>query len=371
MLQRFVLICMAIIAVGFCSAEESVSAESVESSALVSRTLLEHAGMRQAWRIDLPLKQDENIGRMLIFDKYLYVMTDSNYLFCIDRAKGKVRFGLDIATAGLPVCDPYYDGENLIFMVGNRLMIVSPNTGTITDSEVLSSIGRSAACSFAGNDEHYYIPGSNRRLSAIMIDGLWKHFSATADNDSLITSVIADNELVVFSTQTGNVVSMTPNKQEKNWQYDAPNGIIAPIIRDDTTVYVSSEDAKLYKLGISNGKHLWEAPFQAGSPLITSVRIGKENVYQYAGSKGLYAINKKTGKKLWQIDKGLDLLTEKADKVYLFAGPGRLVIKDNVTADTLYSVNISAVTDYAVNTIDSSIYLADDNGQVISVTITR
>lgn len=371
MLHRFVLICTAIFAVGFCAAQDTVSADSINTPALVSIDLLEYAGMEQDWRIDLPLKRDENIDRMQIFDKYLYVLTDSNYLFCLDRAKGTVRFGLDIALAGLPVCDPHYDGLNLIFMVGSRLLIVNPNTGTITDSKELENIGRSAACAIASNDESYFIPGSNRRLSTIVKDGLWRRFSVTADNDSLINSVLADNDIVIFSTLTGNVIAMTPNKQKKLWQFDGPNGIIAPVVRDDTTIYVSSEDAKLYKLDIDDGKHSWETPFQAGLPLSTSARIGKKHVYQYAGKKGLYAINKATGKKLWQLDKGLDLLTEKADKAYLFASPGVLVVKDNVTADTLYSVNLSEVTDYAVNTTDSTIYLADDNGQVISVTITK
>ena len=371
MSHRLVIFCVVIALSGQFIANDSVYADPVNTSPLVSRTLLEHSDMAQVWQINLPLKPLENIDRMRIFDDYLYVLTDSNYLFCIDRAKGTVRFGVILASASLPVCDPYYDGQNLTFIVGNRIISLDPDSGVINRSRDLPNVGRSAVCAMDGNDKFFYVPGANKRLNVLAIDGLLKSFTVTADNDSLINSVIADNDLVVFATQTGNVVSIEADEPKKIWQYDAPDGISAPIVRDESAVYVSSLDSKLYKIDIATGKPLWKNAFQAGQSLTKSVRVGKKYIYQYAGPKGVYAIDKETGSSIWQLDKGLEMLSEKGQNAYLFAEPGNLVVMDNESAKMKYSVNFSQITDYAVNTIDSAIYAAADNGRVMSIKIIK
>ena len=87
---------------GFCDVAETQA----KSDWLVSPKLLLQSGLAEQWQLTIPLKQQKNerIDRILVFGEYLYVLTDQNYLYCINRAKGTVRFVLQLTVAGLPIC---------------------------------------------------------------------------------------------------------------------------------------------------------------------------------------------------------------------------------------------------------------------------
>ena len=92
-------------------------------------------------------------------------------------------------------------------------------------------------------------------------------------------------------------------------------------------------------------------------------------IYQAAGNKGLYAIDKQTGRGLWRVPKGVSLLTEKAARAYVLEKPSVLTVMDNDSARRLYSVNFAAVVANATNTADSTIYVAGPAGRVMSIKI--
>lgn len=334
---------------------------------LVSPSLLGRAGLQMGWQINLPVKQAESVERMYVFEKYLYVLTDQNYLFCIDREKGSMRFCLQLTTAGLKVHEPqYYDGK-LLFTVGNRFLILDPAAGVVTESRELKNIGSVAVYPVVRNSRHIFVAGLDKRLHAMVADEYWQEFTITADNDSLINSLVVDDEFVVFSTEVGNIVKTSSQKAKKLWQRDIPGRISAPIAKDGRWLYVGSVNTKLYKLDIDTGQSSWGAAFQAGAKLTDSAVMGKRVVYQCAGDNGLYAIDKDSGKMLWQVPEGVGLLAEKGSTVYVFARPGVLVVMDNNTPKKLYSVNFAGVSRHAANTTDSTIYVSDDKGRVMSI----
>ena len=333
---------------------------------LVPRQLLDTADLQMNWQVNLPIKKNEEIDRMCVLGDFLYVLTSRNYLFCIAREEGITRFGLELTAPGLPLFEPdYYDGK-LWFVVGSKLLVLDPGTGVVTESKKLN-VGKGAACKAVLNSTHLFVAGADRRLHAINVKEKWQDFAATADNDSLITSVIADDNFLIFTTKAGNVVSIAPDKPKKRWQYDVSDKITAPIARDGIWLYVGSEDTKLYKLNITTGKAAWKAPFHTGSILFNSAVPGRKVVYQYAGETGLYAIDKNTGTMQWQLKEALGLLAEVNSTAYVFARPGSLVIMDNQTGKKGKTIELANVSDYAVNTTDSTVYVADDKGRVMSI----
>ena len=71
----------------------------------------------------------------------------------------------------------------------------------------------------------------------------------------------------------------------------------SPTIGSDGTVYVGSHDKKLYAINGKSGVKLWE--FETGQLVGSSPAIGSDGtVYVGSGDKKLYAINGKTGVKL-------------------------------------------------------------------------
>ena len=78
----------------------------------------------------------------------------------------------------------------------------------------------------------------------------------------------------------------------------------SPAIGSDGTVYVGSDDKKLYAINGKTGVKLWE--FETGSSLgRSSPAIGSDGtVYVRSTDKKLYAINGKSGVKLWEFETG-------------------------------------------------------------------
>jgi outer membrane protein assembly factor BamB len=254
-----------------------------------------------------------------------------------------------------------------LFTVGTRLLVLDPAAGVVKELKRLENIGRGAVCGAQRNAEHIFVAGMDKRLHALVADEYWQAFAVTADNDELINSIVVDDEFVVFTTSVGNIVTTCSREAGKYWQRDIPGRIIAPIVRDNSWLYVGSENTKLYKLDITNGRSAWETAFQAGARLTEPVTVGRRAVYQYAGENGLYAVGKDNGNMLWQVSEGVGLLAEKGETAYVFAEPGVLVVMDNSTGKKLFSVNVAGVSMFVTNTLDSAIYVSDDRGRVVSI----
>jgi outer membrane protein assembly factor BamB len=264
----------------------------------------------------------------------------------------------------------FYDGK-VIITVGTKLLSIDPYVGDITVNEDMKLVGRSTAYSVVRNAENYYIAGSNKRLAAIDAEEFFLKFMVSADNDSLITSVIADDQNVIFATESGNVVSMPADSKKPNWQSEIVTGLAAPIVKDKDQIFISGLDMKLYKLNAIDGTPAWQSPFQTGHRLTESARIGKNIVYQYASREGLYAVDRDTGKEIWNLKNGYDLLAEQGSRAYILGKPSKLYIMDNDKPGIQYSLNVAGVTSYAVNTIDSKIYVAGKNGRLMSISTTN
>jgi outer membrane protein assembly factor BamB len=190
-------------------------------------------------------------------------------------------------------------------------------------------------------------------------------FKVAAENDSLITTVVADEGMVVFGTDAGNLVGMMADAPRKLWQFDAPEGMAGPVIRDGTSFYFACRDTNVYRVDIPNlttATLVWK--YQSEAVLDRPPRVAAGFVYQYAVGRGLAAIDKQSGQALWSLPEGVDLLAEAGGRAYVITKNRTLAVMDNVTGKRLYAVNAAAVTDHASNTRDVRIYLADAGGRI-------
>jgi hypothetical protein len=358
--------------IGLCFAAAAGLARSEGSGALVSGALSGEAGLKQDWQIRLPIKTEagESVDRLFVFDPYLLVLTDQNYLFCRNRLDGSYRFEMQIAEKGLPVVDPLYLENRILFIVGSQLKVLDPNSGMFIRKADLAEVGESRNASFAKNDQFIYVAGVDRRIHAFKIqeDGDYvRLFTATADDDSSITSIGVTNERVYFTTLTGHIVAMEANQAKKIWQYNASGAITASLLLGEGALYAGGQDTKLYKISTSNGTLLWDTPFFAGDKILHAPHLGKMNLYLNAGISGLYGVSEQTGKEIWNVPAGESVLCESGDRAYVYAQPGVLVVMNNATGKEVFSLNFSEVTRYGVNLLDPRMYVADRQGRVACI----
>lgn len=329
---------------------------------LVSPELLEHAKLKILWQDQLPIKKGENLERLFIVGNRIYALSDQNYMVSLDRVKGKVIFSRPIAAAGLPVVGLELYQDKLISVIGNRLVEIDPETGIENRAKYMEF---GIVCPAARNSSYFYVSGADRRLHTLHADNRVQVFEVAAENDSMITSIIADEAFVVFGTDAGNVISITPDRPKRLWQFDAADAIAGPIVRDGMSLFFANKDTNVYRVDMVEpmwAKLVWK--HQVPGVLQMPPRVTPEVVYQYTGSGGLTAINKQSSKFMWRLPEGVDLSMEARGKAYVITNARTLVVMDNTTGKLLYSVNFAAVSRFAANTTDSRIYIADERGRL-------
>jgi len=342
----------------FCSTANCVAAGG-SSQNLVWPKLLEAANLKILWENKLPMKAAENLERLFIIGNRIYALSDHNYMVCLNREKGNVIFSRPIADAGLPVVGLELYKDELFSIVGNKLVEINPEFGTERSARRLEF---GVVCPAARNSLHFYIAGSDRRMHVLRAEDKIKLFEAAAKDDSMISSIVADEDFVVFATDSGGVVSILADKPKQLWSFYAAEAVCGPVVRDGESLFFASRDTNVYKVNILTGELVWK--YQTAAVLERSPRVGKGGVYQYVRGQGLAALDKETGELIWELAKGADLLAEADGKAYVITNTGKLVVMDNNNGKQRYAVNFAGVSRYASNVADSKIYIADESGRL-------
>jgi len=364
--------CVLILTVGLSvlSAAAKSLAANDDSHWLVSPELLKHANLRLTWQNQLPLKKGETLERLCLRDNYIYALSDKNFLACLDRQKGSMIFGRSIAPAGFVVLGLDLYKDDIIAIIGNNIVELDSRLGTERRARPLEF---AVTCPAARNSSFFYLAAVDRRLHALHADNRVQVFEVAAKNDSMITSIIVDDKFVVFGTDAGNVIGVAPDKAYQLWQFNAADAIAGSLKRDGMSLFFASKDTNLYRLDMVDmltTKLAWKQ--QMPGVLQKEPRVTAAAVYQpvlsrvkgYAGGEGLTAVDKQSGKYMWSLKEGADLLAEAAGKAYIITNRKTLAIMDNSNAKKLYVVNFADVSKHAANTTDSKIYIADERGRV-------
>lgn len=353
----------------FCVVPGSIAMES-SLQRLVQPELLEDAELEILWENKLPIKTGESLERLFIPFDYaqdrsgnrIYGLSDQNFMVSLNREKGNVIFSRPITEVGLPVVGLGLYKNELFSVAGNELIEINSDSGMERSAKRLEF---GIACPAARNSSYFYVAGTDRRVHTFRSEDKVQVFEVAAENDSEIASIVADEDFVVFATEVGNVISITPDRAKRVWQFDAADGIARPIVKDAESLFAASKDTNVYRLNVRTGKLVWK--YQTGAMLENGPRVTERVVYQYACNEGLSAIDKKNGKLLWQLAEGVDLLAEVDGKAYVMTNTGKLVVMDNKKAKQLCSVDLAGVSRYAANVVDSKIYIADEDGRIACI----
>ena len=173
--------------------------------AIISEKLLNQAGLETVWQSAIALNPKEKVQKITILGNYLYILTNGNYLFCLDRNTGRLSFAAVAAAPKLPVFEPtVYNGIAYLIAANNLIAVDVERGAEIYRNKIPFSVSAAAAV----NASHLYIPGTDKRLHIMEPNGRREIFKASADNVSAITSVLATDRFVFFATDGGNVICM-------------------------------------------------------------------------------------------------------------------------------------------------------------------
>jgi len=353
------------------AATQSVAATAGPNASdwLLCPELLEHAHLKIVWQQMLPMKQGEGFAAITLLGDRLYLRSDRNYMWSLDASKGDVAFSRSVAPQGIPVLGLAFHEGSLISVIGNQLTECSSSTGA---EQRVGDLELSIVAPPVRNSQFYYVAAGDRRLHVLRARDLVRIFKVAPENESLITTVLADDNMVVFGTSEGNVMAVMADAPKKLWQFKAPGAVAGEIVRDGSSFYFASRDTNVYRIDMTETAtaHMaWR--FQTEAVLDRGPRVTEGFVYQYAPGRGLTAIDKQTSQTVWHLPEGLDLLAEARGKAYVITKVRTLAVMDNKTGNRLYSVNCAPVIGHASNTGGTRIYVVDEHGRVACLEPTR
>lgn len=328
---------------------------------IVSPELLKAGGLEIVWQDRLAIKRGENLDRLFLVGGRIYALSSTNYIFALNKENGEMAFNRPFAAPGLPVLGLELYKDQLISVIGNSLTEINPEFGT---EKSVRSLKFGVTCPIARDSWYYYIGGSDRRMHALRADDKVHIFEVSAENESMVTSIVADDRFVVFGTDTGNVIRLQVAGLKRNrlWEFDAAGGVIGPMIQDGKSLFFASKDTNLYKLNMITGALDWK--YSVGAALERRPVVTEKMVYQYVRDKGLAALDKESGRLIWQLAQGEELLSEANSKAYVITKTGKLTVMDNDRAKELYSINFAGVSGYVTNIDDTKIYIANKDGRI-------
>ncbi len=340
-------------------------AQTSDSRHLVSTELLKYANLEVVWEKSLPLKKNETLERMIVLGDQIYIISDRNFTMALNRQNGEKIFNRELATDGLKA-ESFIDiNDQIIYVVGNKYIELEKQTGTQKKSTELP-LGIIAPV--VRNNSFFYASGTDNRLHVYKAEDRVETFKVSGNDESAISAVTAGDDFVVFGTNKGHLYSMVPDEPKSYWEFEAAGGLVGQIIRDSNSLFFACNDMNVYRLDIPtpySKSFVWKTlvPGIIQNP----PRLTKAMVYQSSLSKNstISAIDRDSGRIIWEVPGGVEILAESRGRAYVITEEGMLVVMHNASAKQVFSVNFAGVTRQAFNTIDSKIYIGDKSGRVV------
>lgn len=126
-----------------------------------------------------------------------------------------------------------------------------------------------------------------------------------------------------------------PLHGETAWIRKLDSEITAPLVADETAIYVAHRDARLVAYSTADGRELWT--FAVPGQLDDSPVIAGDTLYASLRSGGLVAIEARSGRERWRSDTGQDILSGPmvVDGVVWVGGRGAMLAYDAETGEQL------------------------------------
>ncbi|MBN2589994.1 MAG: PQQ-binding-like beta-propeller repeat protein [Sedimentisphaerales bacterium] len=356
----FVLTCILLV---FFQSQNSFAGMN-DSKHLVSPELLKFANLQLVWENAIPLNNNETLEQMLILGDQIYLISDRNFTMALNRQNGKNIFYRDLALDGLKA-EKFIDvNDQIIYVVGNKFIELEKQSG-IQKKTTEVSFGITAPV--VRNNSFFYVGGTDDRLHIFDANNRLETFKVAGNDDSLVTTAVADEDFIIFGTKKGNIYSMLPDAPKSLWEFEAAGGLVGQIIRDANSIFFACEDMNVYRIdvpSIYSKSFVWKT--LVPGMIQKNPRVTDDMVYQSAFSKNMSisAIDRDSGRIIWEVSGGLELLAQSRGKAYVITEDGMLVVMHNASSKQVYSVNFANVSRQAYNTIDSKIYIGDKSGRV-------
>ncbi len=326
----------------------------------------------QQWKAPLNLRND-SITELHLRDNNVYAYTRNDVVYSLSRAGGDTQYAAPIQASGGVLRPPVEIKGRIVFPTATTMEIYNSN-GRFERRFPLDYSTRGPA---AGLDNMVFVgldyPRSGR-LAAIDVDRPYANLRWELLTRGGVSSRPAIFENIVYiGGEDGRVYAVTPSR-EPVWPLEGGvfvtrGRIVGDVSVDETGVYVASTDSKLYALDRNTGKIMWQ--YFGGQPITSDPHVTESTVYINVPGRGLVALDKGQGsfnrKPRWVSRDARMFLSEDAKHTYLATRDGKIQAVERATGKILFHSKGPGFDLFVSNPKDDTIFAARKNGNVYAI----
>ncbi len=187
------------------------------------------------------------------------------------------------------------------------------------------------------------------------------------------------NDAVYAAGGDGTLTAVAADTREALWadtQFQTDGAVVGNLAGDESGVYVSSADSKLYCLNRTSGKLKWQ--YFAGSPLRSGPVVTKDLVFQLVPGTGLVALDKLEGvdkshppaynrQPRWVLENAKEFLAEDDKRVFLLRNDNTIIAVSKIDGSVAFTSKRKDFTAFAQNPKDGIVFATTSDGKLMAI----
>lgn len=183
----------------------------------------------------------------------------------------------------------------------------------------------------------------------------------------IISPPVSNGQAVVFASYSGLLFSVFAKDRGLNFQFETEGRapIRVPVGRSENTVFVASDDARVFALDMVSGVRKWS--FTAGQPVQQQPRVVGNSVFVMPAGRGLYSLRTSTGFQQWHQREAVKFLAATPEMAFASDRLGNVLILDRKDGSIKGSLPYRHLNERVENERTDRLYLANESGQVVCI----
>jgi hypothetical protein len=316
-------------------------------------------GVRQVWRVSVPLNYVNRTSKWYLVDEYLYTLGTDGRVRAIRATTGEhlwTQALVDPLSRLLPPT-PYQIGEvrGVAFTVRNEVLFLDPATGeTLYRPESVEGgkpelrpvgpvhLWAGPISSVVAIDDLVFQAAPRRRVRQYSISRDIQLAQVAVDEDIILAPLyVPQRGLIVVTDEDGSLVALEADSKEVVFTVELKARPLGRLVADENSVCVVTHAPRLHLLDLSNGQEQLEGypkgyllpAMPVGGPVMT-----KESIYVALEGDRLQRVGRELKWPNWLATGVKRFLAEWPGRVALQRSDGRIVFVRPETGETLATI---------------------------------
>lgn len=368
-----------------------------EWTGLTHPTVLSKAGLKYYWHTKAPVPPGQSIKKIIRLDENVYCLTDQHLLIALDAATGNYKWSAEVASATDTVFDPVHASnvsltelptgireilspttvkpmppfDAVMVNTLSYVVIINRNDGKIVRGKDDIKFDFAANTRGATDGSNYYAGGYDGIYHSIRLQAgvvAWK-LASSDEGSGIVAPLEFYSGRVFVANESGRLCATSVGRRPTtpDWIQQLLAPIRAAMHVDDRGIFVPSWDGRIYAFDHATGTKRWE-PFICGGVLQTPIQVGERCIFQYANGDKFYAIDLATGRGLWTMPQGRQVLAVMDGDAYIRDAGNQLMVVDEMLGTAKATLPMLGVKLFAASAFSPAIYAATTDGRIFCIT---